>query len=193
MLKLSDRTQLFIGLFLVALMAVTRGEHFASIESLPPASWAIFFLAGAYITRHWFLPALMGLVAFLDYAAVTYQGVSSFCITPAYSMLIPAYGALWLAGKMFAKTYQSDFSSLLPLVLLVLGSGVVAELISSGSFYYLSGRFADTTVAEFGSRLLKYGPSMLANYAFYIAIATVVHAIVVASSMTTETTQSSDV
>ncbi len=46
MLILSKQTQIVIGLVLVLLMAVTRGHHFATLNHLPGASWAVFFLAG---------------------------------------------------------------------------------------------------------------------------------------------------
>ncbi len=163
----------------MALLAVTRGQHFASIESLPSASWAVFFLAGAYITRGWIFPVLLAEAVLLDYAAITYGGVSSFCVSPAYSLLILAYGALWFAGKIFSSVYKPQWSALLPLVLLAFAAGIVAEIISSGGFYYFSGRFTDPTLAEFGGRLTKYAPSMFSNFAFYLGCATVVHVIAV--------------
>ena len=45
MIKLSPRAQLAVGIALAVLMAMTRGQHFASVN-LPSASWAVFFLAG---------------------------------------------------------------------------------------------------------------------------------------------------
>jgi hypothetical protein len=48
MLNLSRTTQLYIGIALMALMAVTRGSHFP-LHNLPSASWADFFLAGVLL------------------------------------------------------------------------------------------------------------------------------------------------
>ena len=42
MIKLAPRYQLLVGLALAALLAMTRGQHFASVN-LPSASWAVFF------------------------------------------------------------------------------------------------------------------------------------------------------
>ena len=47
-MNLTPRTQLLIGLALALLMAMTRGQHFATLN-LPSASWAVFFLAGVLL------------------------------------------------------------------------------------------------------------------------------------------------
>lgn len=105
----------------------------------------------------------------------------SFCISPAYGFLLPAYGALWLAGRWYAKTsnkqvrHRFAFSTLLPLAAWVVIGGVVSELFSSGGFYFFSGRF-EPNLAEFGARIARYFPSSLAMLAFYAGIAAIVHA-----------------
>ncbi len=178
MLTLSTRNQLIVGLALAALMAATRGHHFATLEHLPGASWAVFFLAGVYLRPVWVFPALLAEAAFLDFAAVTWGGVSSFCISPAYAFLLPAYGSLWLAGRWYAARHRFAWTTLLPLGLSVLAGAVVCELLSSGGFYFFSGRFVDPTLAEFYVRLAKYFPPYLESLAFYVGLAAVVHAVV---------------
>lgn len=175
MLTLSHRNQLVIGAVLALLLATTRGEHFATLHSLPEASWAVFFLAGVYLRQRWVFPALLAVAAFLDYAAVTWGGVSNFCISPAYGFLLPAYGALWLAGRWYAARHSDDWRTLLPLVAAVLAGATVCELFSSGGFYFFSGRFADTSFAEFGTRLVTYFPPSLQSVAFYVGVAAAVH------------------
>lgn len=178
MLKISDRYQLIIGLFLVLLMVATRGHHFATLQHLPDASLAIFFLAGIYITRVWFFPLLLAVAGLLDYVAITWGGVSSFCISPAYTLLIAAYGALWFAGRKYASIHKEQWLSLIPLVIFMTVGFVLSEIISSGGFYYFSGRFADLSLTEFASRLTKYGPEMFSSLAFYVACTTVIHAVI---------------
>ena len=90
MLKLTRNNQLIVAFILVLLMAVTRGHHFASLNHLPGASWAVFFLAGAYLRPLWVFPALFLEAALLDFAAISWSGVSSFCVSPAYIFLLPA-------------------------------------------------------------------------------------------------------
>lgn len=180
MLKLSNRHQIAVGLALAALMIVTRGQHFPTVKQLlPSASWAVFFLAGVYLRPAWALAAFFGLASFLDFAAINWQGVSDYCVSPAYMALIPAYTALWFGGRWFAGHYSVKPVALLPLAASVLVSVFVCELISSGSFYFFSGRFAEPTLAEFALRIVKYFPSFLGSTAFWIATAALVHTAVV--------------
>jgi hypothetical protein len=161
----------------------SRSDHFAGELQLhlPDASAAVFFLAGVYLRPMWIAAALLVEAALIDYTAIAVGGVSSFCTSPAYGFLLPAYGALWLAGRWYAKTPNKEvrhrfaFSTLLPLAASVVIGGVVSELFSSGGFYFFSGRF-EPNVAEFGARIARYFPSSLSTLAFYVAVAAIVHA-----------------
>lgn len=175
MLNLSKTNQIIVGVVLAALVIMTRGHHFASINSLPSASVAVFFLAGLYLRPSWVFAALLALCASLDYAAITYGGVSNFCATPAYGFLLPAYGAMWLAGRWFAKHYRFSPKAILPLLASVTVGASVSQLFSSGGFYFFGGRYADPTLAVFGERLLKYFPMHFENVAFWLSTAAVVH------------------
>jgi hypothetical protein len=177
----TDRHTALIALVLAFCMAATRSDHFAGEWHLPDGSAAVFFLAGVYLRPMWMLPALLVEAACIDYLAIAFGGVSSFCISPAYGFLLPAYGALWLAGRWYAKTSNKQvrnrfaFSTLLPLAAWVVIGGVVSELFSSGGFYFFSGRF-EPNLAEFGARIAGYFPSSLAMLTFYVGIAAIVHA-----------------
>jgi hypothetical protein len=173
------------GVALAALMGATRGHHFATLEHLPSASWAVFFLAGVYLSTLWVFPALLAEAAFLDFAAVTWGGVDSFCISPAYVCLLPAYGMLWLAGRWYARGHRDTIATLLPLTLSLLVGTAVCELISSGSFYFLSGRFEQTSLTEFALRLVEYFPRSLSSLLFYVGIAGVIHTVLSAVNMST--------
>ncbi len=175
MLTLSKTNQLVVGVILAALVITTRGHHFASINFLPSASLAVFFLAGLYLRPAWLFPALLALCAGLDYSAITYGNVSSFCVTPAYGFLLPAYGVMWLAGRWFAKRYSFSSNAILPLLGSVSVAATVSELFSSGGFYFFGGRYTDPTLAVFGERLMKYFPHQLENLAFWLGVAVIVH------------------
>lgn len=179
MLKLSNRNQIIIGFVLVLLMTVTRSFHFATLTHLPGASWAVFFLAGFYLRSVWTLPGFLALTWGLDFASFTWGGASGFCLTSAYIFLLPAYSALWFAGHWYAKQYRFEWRTLLPLVTAVLVGSMACELFSSGGFYFFSGHFVDTSMAEFGVRLMTYYPSYLQSMVFYVSIATVLHSIFV--------------
>ena len=75
----------------VALMIATRFHHFGTALHLPDASMALFFLGGLWPRRHLAFAAFMALAVLLDWVSVSYAGVSDFCVTPAYSFLLPAY------------------------------------------------------------------------------------------------------
>jgi hypothetical protein len=175
MLTLSKTHQIIIGLVLATLVVVTRGHHFASINNLPSASLAVFFLAGLYLRPTWVFPVLLALCVGLDFSAITLGGASSFCVTPAYAFLLPAYGAMWLAGHWFAKQYSFSFNALLPLVGGVAVAATISELFSSGGFYFFGGRYPNPTLAEFLPRLEKYFPQQLEGIAFWLGVALVVH------------------
>lgn len=173
--------QIVIGLVLILLMAATRGHHFATLEHLPGASWAVFFLAGVYLRSAWVLPALLGFAWSLDFAAFTWGGVSGFCLTPAYVFLLPAYSSLWFAGRWYAERpgqtgiHALNWYSFMSFSFALVVGAATCELFSSGGFYFFSGRFVEPTFIEFGARLLKYFPSYLQSLIFYVGISVVLH------------------
>ena len=175
MMNLSIRNQLTTGVVLMLLMIVTRGHHFSSLHSLPGASWAVFFLAGVYLRAVWPLAGLFILTWILDFSAYTWGGASSFCLTSAYVFLLPAYSGLWYAGRWYARRHQFEWQTVLPLSLSLMIGAAVCELFSSGGFYFFSGRFEETTFAEFGQRLIQYFPHYVGSLIFYIGITAVIH------------------
>lgn len=180
MLTLSKRHQIAVGCVLLALLVATRGSHFPSVKQLlPGASGAVFFLAGVYLRPVWVLAALLAGAGLLDYAAIAWGGVNSFCVSPAYVALLPAYGSLWLAGRWYAGQHAFKPMTLLPLAGGVFAGAIVCELISSGGFYFFSGRFTEPTLAEFATRFAKYFPASLASIGFWVAVAALTHAIAV--------------
>jgi hypothetical protein len=169
-------------------MGATRGHHFGTLEHLPSASWAVFFLAGIYLHSRWVFPALLAEAALLDFAAVTWGGVDNFCVSPAYGFLLPAYGALWCAGRWYAGRHQERVPTLFPLTVSLFVGTVVCELISSGSFYFLSGRFEQTNLTHLASRLVEYFPRSFSSLLFYVGIAGVIHALFSAAGALTART-----
>lgn len=175
MIALSTRSQWLIACLLMLLLTVTRGHHFTSLTHLPGASWAVFFLAGVYLRSRSLLLFLLALAAVVDYSAITYGGVSDFCVSSAYVLLLPAYTCLWLAGRWYSRQYCLQWLTLLSLSAALLVGATLCELFSSGGFYFFSGRFEETTLVEFGERLVKYFPPNLQAMAFYVAMAAFVH------------------
>lgn len=173
MFTLSTKNQWLVGGILLAVMLITRAHV---TDHLLDASWAVFFLAGFYLRKVLAFGVFMAVAVAIDYVAITKFGVSDFCVSQAYVALVPAYGALFAAGRWFAGQYQGEtLATVGKLVLAVVVGFAVSELISSGSFYFLSGKFAELSVAEFGSRLVKYAPHGLYVTGLYVTVGTFVH------------------
>ncbi len=178
MFTLSKRNAAILAIVLSVLMWATRDHHVATLTHLPDASWAIFFLLGFYFRQRIMLPAFLAQAALVDYVAITQFGISDYCVTPAYAFLLPAYSALWMAGRWYAARHELHARSLPLFAAAAAGGAAVCELISSGSFYFLGGRFADTSLVEFSSRLAQYFPDNLANAALYLGVAALIHVLI---------------
>lgn len=177
-MPVSTRQQYAISGILALLLVATRGHHFPTLNNLlPSASGAVFFLAGMYLRPLIGLAALCALAAFVDYAAIAWGGVSSFCVSSAYAALLPAYGSLWLAGRIYANRCGLNSIALLPLAASVFIGAVLCELISSGSFYVFSGRFAQPSWTEFATRFAQYFPASLASLTFWVSAAAGIQAL----------------
>lgn len=175
MLELSKRSQVAVGIVLVLLMAMTRGSHF-SLVNLPSASWAVFFLAGVLLRPRWVFPLLFVQATVMDIMSVGWINAGHHCMTVAYWMLVPAYGALWFGGRLYARWHRDQVQTLLVLVPTVLTSALVCQLFSSGGFYFFSGRYSDPTLSGMLERIATYYPQYLGSLALYVGVATVLYA-----------------
>jgi hypothetical protein len=176
MLNQNLRTQWLIGLFLVLLMVVTRSHQISLQYHFYDASSAIFFLAGVYLAPRRAFAAACALAAAIDWTAIHVGGISDICITPAYAMLLPAYASLWAAGRWYRQHHRDTLTTLVPLFASAATASFIAELFSSGGFYFLGGQFADVTLAGFIPRLVEYFPSMLEAMLMYVGMAAITHA-----------------
>jgi hypothetical protein len=133
-------------------------------------------LAGFYLRNVLAFGVFMAMAVAIDYVAVSQLGVSNFCVSSAYVALVPAYGALFAAGRWLAGQYQGEtLVALGKLMVAVVAGFAVAEVISSGSFYVLSGTSTEISVAGFMASLLKYAPHGLYIMSLYLSVATLLH------------------
>lgn len=154
----------FFYLLCATLMLVTRGSHFGSLVHVPDASWAIFFVVGAVSRSSLPFVALLAEAALVDLFALSH-GVGAACITPAYVALVPAYGTLFLAGRMASRLEGERLPRLLGLGALALSACVVCFLISSGAYYAVA-------VAPRGTPLDAYAASSLQHLGKYLLVMT---------------------
>ncbi len=154
---------------LMAIMAATRIHHFGDAVSLPDASLALFFLGGMWYGGIALFSAMLIEAGILDYIAISRFGVSDFCISPAYVFLLPTYAATWFGG-LYCRRFSGFTAAHIASGFGVLIASVsVAFLLSNGSFFLLSGEFADLNWAEYGRQFWQYYPSYLKYTVVYAA------------------------
>lgn len=162
---------------LAALMLATRFHHFGTVLHLPDASMAIFFLGGLYLRRHWQFAALALLAGVIDWAAVSLAGVSDFCITPAYSFLLPAYAVLWYGARLCSPGARPTPGWAAMTLAVGLACATLSFAISNGAFYWLGGRYVDPNMTEYVERALHWAPMFVRTALVYITAAVLLHAL----------------
>jgi len=155
---------------LIALMAATRSHHFDTLTHMPDASLAAFLLAGFYLPTL-ALPLLLGVAGCADYFAFNYAGVSDWCFSPAYWFLIPTYAVMWSAGRFYRVRHSQTLQSLALFGAIALVATSIAFVISSGSFYLFSGRFADMTALQYAGSVSQYYVPYLISAFMYLSVA----------------------
>jgi hypothetical protein len=161
---------------LAVMMAATRFNHFGSAISLPDASLAIFFLGGLYFARlgRVSLAAFVALVieaGMVDYYATSIQGVSDWCMTPAYGFLVPTYASLWLVGRWFALRHSMEGRGLIGLAMTAWAACSFAFVFSNATFYVFSEYFPGMSAVEYVLRVSQYYGSYVSVAMLYIACA----------------------
>lgn len=179
---LTTRQQGFIWLALALLMAATRGQHWGWFNP-PSASWAVFFLGGILLGKARYFFAYLLLAAGLDISLVNFkEGITQWCVSSAYWALLPAYGSLWLGGRLYRHWQQNNWNTLAVLVACGAVSALVAYVWSGGGFYFASGRYAEPTLIGFAERIAFYYPRHLSNLAIYTGLATALYVIVMSTN-----------
>jgi hypothetical protein len=174
-MNLLQNKTLWILFALMLLMAATRYNHFGSALTLPDASYAVFFLGGLFLGRVRGALVALGLLlieaALVDYYAINFRGVSGWCVTSAYSLLVFAYGALWFVGRWYAPRHKLTGKGLAGLFAAAVAAGSAAFVIANASFYLLAGYFDSMGVAEYAGRVAQYYTSYVAVAVMYVCTA----------------------
>jgi len=169
----------YLPISLIAMMILTRFEHFGGALHLPDASLAVFFFAGLSRKKA-LLGFLLALAALIDVTAIQ-NGTSSYCISPAYVFLIPTYSVMYVAGYYCAKFKSLSLSSLSIQLSAVFVAASAAFGISNYSFYLLAGRFDDLSLSQYAARVaqfyMPYVGSVLLYATFIYAVMLLVKAL----------------
>lgn len=177
----SARFELAIVALLAAVMLITRTHSLSNLVHLPDTSLASFFVLG-YLVRQPLAFAGLFLLAFaIDVVVIYVMGGSGFCFTPAYWMLVPAYGVMWFAGRFAAERLGARLSALPATIALLAGAAFVSNLLSSGGFYFLGGGYDDPTMAGFLPRIQRYFPGTLLATLLWSGVAAAVYAALLAA------------
>lgn len=161
---------------LTLLMLATRTHHFASLNHLPSASIAIFFLAGMYLRNmkaFWFFYTL---TLVIDLVASYFRGQFGDCITTSYPALVLSYAVMFGFGYYTKPKWhiQSWQANVVKVTIGLFVASSIAFFISNGSYYTLSGKFPELSWAEYATRVDKYYFRSISNPIFYVLAAIVI-------------------
>ena len=168
-----NRSDLWIGVGLLAVIFLTRMQHFGSSVYLPDATLAVLFVGGLLIRRAGWL-ALAIIAAFaMDAYALGWKGVSDYCMSLGYWGLIPTYVMVWGAGRWLANR-QKPFA-LLPYALFGWAAASIAFVLSNASWYVFSDKVTTMPVLEFSQRIAQYYTPYVGYTLMYLGIAWVAY------------------
>lgn len=149
---------------LVVAILSTRVNHFGDAVSLPDATLAAFFLAGLWVRPFWPFVALLAAAGLADQWAFR-QGMSDWCVTPAYPFLVPTYACLWFAGRVSRNLDGVSLAGAARLAANLFAATAVAFAVSNGSFFLVSGYFQGMSGLEYWRATARYFP-LYAGWAF---------------------------
>lgn len=163
-------------LILISLMLITRGHNnpLNTLVHLPDFTLPALFIAGVYL-RNILIPIFMIALAMgIDWYVITYNGVSDFCVTDAYMMLVPAYMAMFIGGNALNSLTVNSTGSFIKIFSVVMITGFISWFVSSASFYWMAPYFIDPNWAGFVPRVEKYAPGAMLNLAKWMVAVVVV-------------------
>jgi hypothetical protein len=116
------------------------------------------------------LPFLFLEAAALDYLAIQHFNVSDWCMSPAYLFLMPTYALLWFAGRYCSRFKTLNGVEFLYSVGLAIAASSGAFVVSNGSFYLFSGRYADLSVLHYAASVGQYYLPYLSSALLYTVL-----------------------
>jgi len=184
----SSRSLPFAALALAALMVITRFGHFGELSRLPDASWAVFFLGGLLLRDARAFGAAFGLAWAIDLGAAAF-GTPLDCFSVAYLFLVPAYGALWWAGRRAGdwlgdERAASALGAASPratatLAVALLAGVMLCFVVSNLGFWAFGSDFAPLSAAEYASRVMPYLPGYFGVSVVYTTLVMAAHGLAI--------------
>ena len=172
MFNLSTKQTVGIAVVFSLILWATRGQHVASMMSLPDATWAIAFMLG------FLLSPILFLIVLVQAFVIDYLAMGNYLFNVAYVALVPAYLALWLAGRWLRQYYELQGFKIGQFTVALIGGVAICELISSGAFYLQKSNASLVGFAElfgtyfFGNLFFTLCYVAVASLAFYLVTET---------------------
>lgn len=151
-------------------MLLTRLPDASQWLHVRDASMAVFFLGGLLLRSPLAFAGFIALAFGIDAVVFARTDMLHVCLSPAYGFLIPAYGALWFAGRWLAPRTRVDARGLVIAGGVGVGAAVLSFAISNGSFYLLSGLFGALSVAGFAEQFARYAPGFVLTGSAWIVL-----------------------
>jgi hypothetical protein len=171
----TKKNSILMSLVLIALILLTRTNHFGSNVYLPDATLAVLLFGGLMAMNYrWFGLAMVAAVG-MDFYALGFAGVSDYCMSLGYWGLIPTYAMVWGAGRWLAK--QKNPFALTGLFATSWLAISMAFVISNAFWYAFSDKVATLSVMEFSQRVAQYYVPYVSYAIMYLGFALVIHAV----------------
>lgn len=172
----TKQNSILMSLVLIALILLTRTNHFGSNVHLPDATLAVLFFGGLMVMNlRWFALAMLAAIG-MDFYALGFAGIADYCMSLGYWGLIPTYAVVWGAGRWLAKQAKPfALSSFFGTSWLVMS---IAFVMSNAFWYAFSDKVASLSVIEFSQRVAQYYTPYVSYALMYLGFAWVIQAVV---------------
>lgn len=164
-----NRKSLWLATALLAVIVLTRTQHFGSAVFLPDATLAVMFLGGLLVARTGWLGLAIVVTFAMDAYALGWKGVSDYCMSPGYWGLIPTYALVWGAGRWLAKR-EKPFA-VLPYALFGWATASLAFIMSNAFWYGFSDKVASMPITAFSQSVAQYYLPYVGYTLMYLGVA----------------------
>ncbi|HYN54705.1 MAG TPA: hypothetical protein VES38_08380 [Methylotenera sp.] len=182
----NKQNSILVGSILIALILLTRTNHFGDSVYLPDATLAVLFLGGLLVARTSWLGLAVVAAFGMDFYALGPKGVSDYCMSLGYWGLIPTYALVWGAGRFLAK--RNKPFAIMPYALFGWAAASMAFVLSNAFWYSFSDKVNTLSISEFSHRIAQYYTPYVGYAMMYLGVAWVAHQLVSKTSLLKKST-----
>lgn len=165
----SKQTSILVSVILIALIVLTRTNHFGDSVYLPDATLAVMFLGGLLVASpRWAILAIVAAFG-MDAYALGPKGVSDYCMSLGYWGLIPTYLLVWGAGRLLANRKQPF--AITAYAVYGWAATSLAFVLSNMFWYMYSDKIATMSIVEFAQHVAVYYTPYVGYAMMYLGVA----------------------